>query len=227
MANFGLRDLVLVAPRCAPTDAQAIDFAMHGRSVLDGARTVATIPEALAGCGTSFAATSKLGLYQRQAAVTARAAAEIAAGTAMSGGVAFAFGPEDRGLRTAELLNFDRVVHIPAAPEYPVLNLAAAVTVIAYEVHQALLARDPGAAADILPREPLADDARKQTMFRLLFDSLERIGFFRGQQYPDHLRQALRHALGRGELTVNEVDILIGVARQVEWFAKQREPGRA
>lgn len=219
MANFGLRDLVLVAPRCSQSDPAAIDYAVHGRHVLDAARVVATLPEALADVSIAFAATSKLGMYQRQAGVDPRAAAAAAVQHCVAGRAAIAFGREDRGLLTTELLHFDRVVSIPAAREYPVLNLAAAVTVLCYEAYQALLAHAGRPALPTAIDMPPEIGARKQVMFRLLFENLERIGFFRGQQYPDHLRHALRSVLGRTDMTINEVDVFIGMARQIGWAA--------
>lgn len=224
MANMGLSDLVLVAPRCSPMDEAAVEFAAHGAEVLQSARLAESIPDALAGCVRTFATSSKSGLYHRQAMVGVGEAAADAVATLPSGPVAIAFGPERTGLLLRDLLLFDRLLTIPAAPAYPVLNLAASVVVVAYELRKAWLAcAAAGAlAADAPPPvEPIADDTRKRVMFGKLFASLERIGFFRGQQNPDHLRFALRRVLGRTPLTVNEVDVLIGMAQQIDWFAEK------
>lgn len=217
MANFGLSDLVLVSPQCDWLDEHARAYAVRARPILDAARSVPDIATALEGCIQSVATTAKLGLYRRQAALSAREAGPLILELAAGGPVAIAFGPEDRGLLTSELLQFDRVLTIPTNEGYPALNLAAAVTVVAYELHLAALVR---AGLPALPmnvnREPARDD-QKRIMFERLFDSLDRIGFFFGQN-PDHLRYALRHLLGRVDLTVNEADILIGLARQIGWY---------
>jgi tRNA/rRNA methyltransferase len=217
MTNLGLSDLVVVAPRCDVRDAQAIGYAAHGQAVLEQARVVLDVPAALEGCARTYATTSKLGLYRRQVAVTPAAAAAEAVDVAPAGPVAFAFGREDYGLRTQELLHFDRVVTIPADEAYPVLNLAAAVTIICYELRQAWLA---GAGRAELPKAKhsgWATQARKEQLFRHLFEALDQIGFF-GSPNPDHLKYALRHLLGRVDLSVNEADILIGMARQIKWY---------
>lgn len=233
MANMGLSDLVLVSPACSPMDEQAVNYASHGRTLLTTARIVADIPAALDGCVLTFATSSKAGLYRENAAVEPAAAARLARTAAESGRVAFAFGPEDRGLLTRELLHFDRVLTIPAHPGYPVLNLAAAVMVVCYELFRA--SRDEAApttasvpvasefAASPAPATPRewATDGQKQVLYTQLFDALERIGFFRGQQNPDHLRHALRQLLGRAELSGNEADILIGLARQIQWYVRR------
>lgn len=217
MANMGLTDLVLVAPRCTPTDADAVAYASHGRAVLAAARVVPDIPAALAGCHRSYATTSKLGLYRRQVAIPPAAAAAEAVTVARTGPVAVAFGREDYGLQTRELLHFDRVVTIPADEAYPVLNLAAAVAVMAYELRKAWLAAAGQPELPMTIDPGLATDERKQILFDKLFDALDRVGFFFGQN-PDHLKYSLRHLLGRADLGVNEADILIGMASQIRWY---------
>lgn len=249
MANMGLSDLVVVAPRCDPTHEHAVAFAAHGARLLDRMRIVDNLQLALADGVRSYAATSRLGLYRRQAAEPPDAAARDAvefiharsnptrddptrsnparddlgesAGNAVQNentpAAAFAFGREDYGLKLDELLLFDRLITIPADDAYPVLNLATAVAIVAYELRRAWLA-----AADLPPLPmaisgPPARGQQKDKMFEMLFDALERVGFFFGPN-PDHLRHALRKMLGRIDLTVNEADILLGLARQIRWY---------
>ncbi|MGE0480202.1 MAG: RNA methyltransferase [Phycisphaerae bacterium] len=216
MANFGLRELVLVDPRCDWTGEQAQLFAVHGRAVLSAARVVPDIPSALDGCIASFATSARLGLYRRQNAAPPRVAVRDVLEAAGAGLVAVAFGRENNGFHDRELLQFDRIITIPADESYPALNLAAAVTVIAYELFGAALARrGQPPLPTALPVER-ARDEQKRVMFERLFDALDGVGFFFGQN-PDHLRFALRHMLGRLDLSANEVDILIGLARQIRW----------
>ena len=220
MANFGLGELVLVAPACDPLDAQGLGFAARARPVLEAARIVPRIDDALDGCVATLATSAKGGLYRRGAGVTPAEGCRLALQRAPVGPVAIVFGPEDRGLVLEELLLFDRVIEIPASPAYPALNLASAAAVLCHELWQAHLAQ--GAARP--EKQPLATDERKRAMYAILFEGLRRIGFFRGQQYEDHLKFALRHMLGRCDLTVNEVDILTGAGRQMQWYA-DHHPG--
>ena len=139
MANMGLADLVVVSPACDLAGEEAQGFAARAKPLLQRARVVDSVPAALDGCTATFAASAKAGLYRRQAAVTVADAADLALKATANGQAAFAFGPEDRGLVMRELLHFDRVVEIPADPDYPVMNLAAATAVVCYEVRQAWL----------------------------------------------------------------------------------------
>jgi TrmH family RNA methyltransferase len=222
MANFGLSDLVLVAPACDPLDAQGTGFAARGKPVLAAARVVPSIADALQDCIASFATSAKGGLYRRQAGIAPAAAADAAMQKASSGPVAIAFGPEDRGLLQEELLHFDRVIEIPADPAYPALNLAAAATIVCYELRQAWCRTRDSAPMD--SRQDVAPQGRTDILYAKLFDALERIGFFRTQQSPEHLRLALRRIFGRVELSTNEVDILIGMAQQIRWYYDHHLP---
>lgn len=236
MKNMGLSRLVVVAPACDPRDAQARQFASNAQETLQDCRISPDIPTALRGCVRTFATTARDGLYRKQFCLTPEQAAEIALEQANIGDVAFVFGPERTGLTNPELLHTDRVVTIPSDPAYPVLNLAASVLVIAYELHRALLkqhsadtAEGPSASergGNARAREELlqiAPDERKAAMFGHLFDALERIGFF-AEQNPDHLKHALRHLFGRIDLTLFECDILIGMARQIRASMERRPP---
>ncbi len=219
MANMGLHDLVIVAPRCDPQDEAAVAYSAHGRAVLDGARVVPTLREAVADCVRTYATSSKLGLYRRQAAITPAEASDEAGRLVAAGPVAFVFGREDYGLQNRELLEFDRVVTIPADEQYPVMNLAAAVAVMCYELRQVWIRHAAQPPLPMAIEQPLAPDGRKQILFDKLFDALERIGFFDFKPKQDHLKYALRHLFGRMELGVNEADILIGMAQQIRWYA--------
>ena len=216
---MGLSELVVVDPRCEVCDEQAVAYAAHGRSVLDNACVVKELPAAMEGCLRTFATTSKLGMYRRQAAITMSDAATEVREAMRQGPIAFAFGRENFGLRTDELLHFDRVVTIPANESYPVLNLAAAVTIVCYELRRAWTAVGGQPELPMAMHSGWAPHERKEMLFKHLFDALDQIGFFFGQN-PDHLKYALRHLFGRIDLSINEADILIGMAKQIQWYAQ-------
>lgn len=220
MANMGLSDLRIVAPRCDVAGETATNFAAHGRDVLAAARVVFDLDEALAGCVKSYATSSKLGLYRRQSAEPPDvAAAELVSLASSGGAVAVVFGREDFGLRTSELLRFDGLITIPSADGYPVLNLATSVAIVCYELRLAQLCAAGQPALPMALPGAAADDAQKRVLFERLFDALERVGFLWGQN-PEHLKHALRQIFGRANLSQNDADILIGMARQIRWYVE-------
>lgn len=217
MANMGLSRLVVVSPRCDVRDPQAVAYAAGAGRVLDELTLVEDLPAALRGCVRTYCTSSKLGLYRRQSAIPPAEAARQVVQEAALGPIAIAFGREDFGFRNEEILHFDRVLRIPADDGYPVLNLAAAVMVVCYEVRRAWLEATQQPALDRTLNRDIAPHERKEILFAKLFDALDRLGFFFGPN-PDHLKYALRHLIGRIDLSRNELDILLGLAKQIRWY---------
>ena len=55
-------------------------------------------------------------------------------------------------------------------------------------------------------------------MYEKLKGALLKIGFLHGDN-PEHIMFALRRILGRAGLEDRDVRILLGLARQIEWYA--------
>ena len=126
MANFALRDLWLVAPRCV-IGREARMLAVHGESVLAPARTVSRLDEALADRTFVVGTTAR----PRSATEHAALAPEPALAHLRGQAGALVFGPEDSGLDNVALDRCDVTVTIPTAP-YASLNLAQAVVLLSY-----------------------------------------------------------------------------------------------
>jgi tRNA/rRNA methyltransferase len=126
--------------------------------------------------------------------------------------VALVFGPEDSGLTNDDLRVCHRLMTIPTDPAFSSLNVAQAVLLCCYEVF--LAAQEPG---DGTPR-PLAIAERQELMYEKLKQALLTIGFLH-RDNPEHIMFALRRILGRAGLEERDVRILLGMARQIEWYA--------
>jgi tRNA/rRNA methyltransferase len=111
-------------------------------------------------------------------------------------------------------------MHIPTDPTYPAFNLAQAVAISLYELRRHWLRQTPVADAPGSPA-PFEDQER---MFGRLQQALERIHFLYGDK-ADALMHAVRHLLGRAGPTAMEIDLLFGLARQIQWFADHSGPG--
>jgi len=74
MRNFGLDDLALVRPRAHPLESDALAMACAARDVLESARVVSSLAEALAGVRWACGTTARIG-ERRCAAFTPRTAA--------------------------------------------------------------------------------------------------------------------------------------------------------
>lgn len=227
MKNFGLQELVLVAPRCA-IDGRARALASHAGDVLEAARVVDSVEEAIADRRFVLGTSARLRGTDTLPASSPRQAAP----RLLDDKVAVLFGPEDHGLSNEDLNLCQGYVSIPTAA-YASINLAQAVLLVAYEVH---LARDGGgAAADVgLANEEVPATAERapreqlERFYRQLVEAFHRIGYTDVQRERAILR-VYRGMFDRVALTPREVASLRGLVSQVMWAAEQppeRLPGR-
>src|SRR5258707_901644 len=135
LKNMGFDDLRLVAPATL-NQREAVAMAVHADDVLATAKTYPDLAAALADCSITVGTTSRRGGYRSAAQPLRHAALELGA-LSDSNKIAIIFGREDRGLTNRELKLCHRLITIPTAPEYPSLNLAQAVMVVAYELMMA------------------------------------------------------------------------------------------
>jgi tRNA/rRNA methyltransferase len=131
--------------------------------------------------------------------------------------VALVFGNETRGLGRDDLDRCDLIIRIPTAPEFPVLNLAQAVAVLVAEIHLAAT-NERQAAPEPAPQDEV------EALMQHLRDSLLAIGFL-DPKSPQRILRKLRRLFGRAGITDNEVKILRGICRQMDWAAGA-QPGR-
>lgn len=204
MKTMGLRDLVLVAPRHAP-DAEAVALAAGAADVLEQARVLPTLAEALADRTLAFGFSAR-GRDLSHPARDWRAAAPEAIAATGEGLVALVFGNETSGLSNDELLSCQRLVSIPADPGYASLNLAAAVQVACYELSLA-------ASAFRVPDRParaLATGAELERLHARLREALLESGFLDPAE-PGRLDERMRRLAARLALETEEVAILHGM----------------
>ncbi|HUI39966.1 MAG TPA: RNA methyltransferase [Methanothrix sp.] len=216
MKNFGFEEMVLVNP-CSIEDF-GMAMASHARDVLQGARTVYCLEEALEGANLVVGTTGKrleqhqrhLRLHLRVPCLTPSELARKLQG--MEGTVALLLGSEDCGLTNDELAICDLVVSIPTSMKYAVMNLSHAAAILFYE-----LSWVEGGAVEMAHRESLL---LLQDHFTSL---LQEAG------YPEHKVEftqiMLRRVLGRAELTEREARTLLGVIKNIRWRMGSCESG--
>lgn len=220
MRNMGLSRLVLVAPEADIHDRNARQLSTHGESILDAARIVPTLEEAVADCGLVVATSARTGGLIRQHPVPPAEAMPGVVEVMESSPVALVFGPEPSGLTDAEITRCHLLVSIPADSAYPALNLAQAVAICLYELRRAWLKRT---RPEPLP-EPPAPFEMQDRMFGKLRNALEGIHFLYGP-HADSLMHGVRQLIGRARPTQTEIDILFGLARQIQWYVRHGSEG--
>ncbi|MGO9455074.1 MAG: RNA methyltransferase [Candidatus Binataceae bacterium] len=211
LKNMGFANLRIVAPAASTRDRAATAMAVHADDVLAAATVYDDLASALADCAITVGTTCRPGPY-RSGAISMREAGRDLVALAATNRIAIVFGSEDHGLTNDELKLCYRLVTIPTAPEYPSLNLAQAVMVVAYELNLAANSGGIGAALD------LAAAGDVEAMFARMAEVLVAIGFL-PEDNPDHIMFTLRGIFGRSGLTPRELDILNGITRQIRWTA--------
>ncbi len=125
------------------------------------------------------------------------------------------FGREDKGLFNEELALCTQIIQIPSSEQYTSLNLSHAVMVCCYELFTA--------AEVFQPSEEKADEANSELRERMFATWREMMikTEFTHEQKLEHMMMGLRRIFSRGKLTVPDVKILMGLAKQSLWVADQ------
>ena len=244
--------LRLVAPRCDHLGEEALQMAVHGRAVLEGAPLFANLAEALADCRHVVATSGRgegeplapldpdtaLGwLWQGANASSggaSRTNGSISPSGASSNGAsgpcgatcgAVVFGREDRGLSYDELLLAGQLLCIDTGAAYSSLNLAQAAAVVLQRLRVVAMASADSPTrlpTDAMPMNPARRD-RLEDLFTAAESLLLEVGFL----YPHtaHARMAkLRGLLQRSQIGETEVALLRGMVSQLRWASRHRNP---
>lgn len=210
MMNMGVTGLHLVRPKSF--EREGIERIAHGSEALVRDVAVHDSPDpALAGCVAVAAYTARRRAAKRLV-LDARSAAAHALSAAREGPVALLFGREDRGLPNEMLDRAQMVVTIPTT-EHASLNLAQAVLVALYELHQAV----PEASRAIRPPRkdaPLPSDEARELACADARRALEAMDFFKTRN-PAHVMRTLRSLAARAGADARELSLLRAMAIEV------------
>ena len=220
MKNMGLSHLVIAAPAHPLDVEEAKKMAMHADDVFAKRKEFPTLREAVADCGLVIGTTARIGLY-REHAQTPREFAPRLLAAAEKAKVALVFGPEDNGLSNDDLMLCTHMMRIPSSAKYSSLNLSQAVMVCCYELYVMSGLWEP-----VVEKSPEAPSAMRERMYDLWRSALLSIGFMK-EDKADHMMLGLKRALGRGTLTVNDIRILTGMARQTRWAGDELKKAKA
>jgi tRNA/rRNA methyltransferase len=220
MANFGLSDLRLVAPREGWPNKKAQALAADAGNILAAARIFGTLGEALADLQIVYATTARDRGTTRPVLTPAEAAKRLRAADGIKTGLLF--GNERAGLDNDEISLANAVITIPTA-EFASLNLGQAVLLNAYEWFRTGDETPPAR----IDHRPLAVPATSEEMQRL-FEHFEGELLASGFLYPPDKAEAtihyLRAMLHRAELTNQDVQTLRGVIVALSKGKHRRKP---
>jgi tRNA (cytidine32/uridine32-2'-O)-methyltransferase len=222
MKNMGLDRLVLVAPRKFPHE-EADWRAAGAQDVLQNAVVVDSLAAAIADCQLVVGTSARGRRIPWPLLDPGNCAREVQSATGRGEEVAVVFGREDRGLTNEELQVCNLHLHVPTHEDYPSLNLAMAVQIVAYELRMRAL-------DDEIPEDPTDEwDAPFSTaenmerFYQHLEETLVQIGFL-DPAAPRQLMTRLRRLYGRVRLDEMELNILRGILTETQRAAGTNKP---
>lgn len=224
LKNMGLSQLYLVSPLKFPAE-EATAFASHAQDILDEAKVVTTLEQALVGCTLVLGTSGRPRSLAWPTLLPQEAAQKILKTLITSpeeGDIALLFGREQHGLSNEELEYCHYQISIPANPAYPSLNIAQAVQVISYEIYSQFLElgtlNTNRLASDQQPLEQASNKATVDEM-ELFFTALEQTLIqihFLDPENPRHLMSHLRRLFAKAHLSKTELNILRGILTSIQ-----------
>jgi tRNA/rRNA methyltransferase len=210
MANFGLTELRLVAPRDGWPNERATAMAVGASYILDSARVFDDLKEALGDVQLVFATTARERGFAKPIHTPDSAAKALREAIARGEKTAILFGNERTGLENDEVSFANAVITIPTNPDFSSINLGQAVLLAAYEWFKS----GDETPAVRLDHGPLAKPATREEMIQL-FEHLEGELLTNGFLYPpnkaDAMIRNIRAMLSRADFTHQEVRTLRGI----------------
>lgn len=210
MKNMALDELVLVRPKQFP-HSEATARASGADDILERARVVGSVAEALSGCGFVGATTSR-DRDQNFRVADVRDAAERIVSESRRAPAAVLFGAERTGLTNEDIEASHVLIRIPANEAYLSLNLAMAVQLVAYELFRARGAKVVPFQSDA----PLATPEEMDRLYVHLAQVMNEVDFRDRTQSGTNLMARIRRFLQRAELDQNEMNILRGLLTAVQ-----------
>jgi len=207
MKTMGLSDLALVRPEKFP-HKDATDMAVGAAGLLERAQVFSNLRSAVADCAYVVGSSARLRALPHNTTTPRELAPRLA--REIQGRIAVLFGPERVGLSNADFELCHELVSVPADPRFRVLNLAAAVQILCYELRLADAPELRGAPA----REPV--DHNEMELF---FQHLERVLVdikFLNPRHPRQLMRRLKRLYARAAPDQNEMNILRGILAAIE-----------
>lgn len=220
MANTGLDELRLIAPRDGWPNEKARIAASGANYVVDDGVACETLAEATGDLNWVAATTARQRDLRKPVMTPEQLVAEMRRRIAEGQRCGILFGRERNGLETDEVAVCDAVVMIPVNARFASLNLAQAVLLIGYEwmrQHEhASLGRVTTYETPLAPglNVGASRPATKEEMLGLyehLERELERLGFFNPPEKRQTMVRNIRSMLARMEATEQEVRTLRGI----------------
>ncbi|MBJ3777557.1 RNA methyltransferase [Acuticoccus mangrovi] len=220
MANFGVTDLRLVAPRDGWPNEKARSASSGADHVIDHVRVFDTVAEAVADLSFVIATTRRPRGFTKRVEGPADGLAELVGHARRGARTGILFGRERWGLENDEVAQANIIVTFPVDPNFASLNMAQSVLLMAYEWRRAM-----GLAADIAESDAVpATREEVNGLWRHLVSLLEPSGYFRPDDMAKKMERNLLLILSDAGWDKQQVRTLRGVLAHLGRRAEAVEP---
>lgn len=223
--TMGFSRLYLVEPQDYPS-GKATARASGAADVLHRAVVTRTLDEALEGSHLVVGTSARMRSIPWPV-MTPREFAGMLTTERDESEVAIVFGREDSGMTNEELRRCHYHVSIPSNPEYGVLNVAAAIQLICYDLRMVLIEAEQAAGSAEKPEmvlsrtewdAPLVSSEDMERFFQHLEQTLLDIRFF-DPNNPRQILTRIRRLFSRTRLDQLEMNLMRGVLARVQQLA--------
>jgi TrmH family RNA methyltransferase len=206
MANFGLKNLVLINPPTLTNEAYY--QATHGKYIVESAKIYPTLDDFYQSQRIDFkvASTGMAGGSYNLSRIPLKPE-ELGKSMNVSNKIAILFGREGNGLTNKEIDNCDICVSIPTDPTYPIMNISHAAAIIFYE----LFKNKHDFGVEGLSESSDLEKEYLQKDMNALIDSLD---------IPEHKKKngkkTFNNIISRAFITGREAHTLKGILRRLK-----------
>ena len=206
MANFGLKNLVLINPPTLTNEAYY--QATHGKYIVKNAKIYPTLDEFYQSQRIDFkvASTGMAGGSYNLSRIPLKPE-ELGKSMNVSNKIAILFGREGNGLTNKEIDDCDICVSIPTDPTYPIMNISHAAAIIFYE----LFKNKHDFGVEGLSESSDLEKEYLQKDMNALIDSLD---------IPEHKKKngkkTFNNIISRAFITGREAHTLKGILRRLK-----------
>ena len=221
MMNCGLTDLRLVAPRDGWPNPAALPMAAGGASIIENVGVF----DSIANAAHDLTFLAALSARRRDMPVRTSDPRGVMAEMLSNGGRAgLMFGPEASGLDNDDVVRADCLVTADLNPDYPSLNLAQAVLLMAWEWRVAAHSGEK-CSADTDQRPETATVLERDRFHERLESELDAGGFFISPEMAPAVRRNLRALVARAAPTSQEISTLNGVIQALTKIRDRSKSG--
>lgn len=219
-ANFGQCPIHLVQPERWDKE-KAIPLATkQGALLLETISIHENLANAVKNSIFCVGTTARIGGRRRDLLSPKDAAKEIIQHLMDDDHVSLILGPEDRGLENHHLDLCQRTVCIPTVPGCSSLNLGQAALIILYECFLALPKIPKPQKKDKKGLSRRINSAERQLLHIHLKTALMHLDVLQ-KDNPDFFFLPLAHILDKVNLRRHEMDLIMGICRQINTFSKK------